>query len=76
MRPKEHRATGSGDLFRVRLDQIINLKHELVRLGGKIDWDWIDREITPLYSEKWSAGHRDPLHDWAAAAQTHFRLVR
>ena len=34
-----------------RLDQIIGLKHELVRLAGKIDWSWIDREIAPLYSE-------------------------
>jgi IS5 family transposase len=23
-----------------------------VRLGAKIDWDWIDREIAPLYSDK------------------------
>jgi len=38
-------ATGEGD-------QIINLKHELAQLGGKIDWDWIDREIAPLDSEK------------------------
>jgi IS5 family transposase len=43
---------GEGDLFRARLDQIINLKHELVQLGAKIDWDWIDREIAPLYSAK------------------------
>jgi hypothetical protein len=28
------------------------LKHELVRLGAKIDWDWIDREIAPLYNDK------------------------
>ena len=42
MRPKKHRTTGSGDLFRARLDQIINMKHELVQLAGKIDWDWID----------------------------------
>jgi IS5 family transposase len=28
------------------------LKHELVRLGAKIDSDWIDREIAPLYSDK------------------------
>ncbi|MGY4431141.1 hypothetical protein ACVWWO_003618 [Bradyrhizobium sp. F1.13.1] len=32
------------------LDQI-NLKHELVLLAGKIDWDWIDGEVAPLYSE-------------------------
>ena len=27
MRPKKHKTTGSNDLFRARLDQIINLKH-------------------------------------------------
>jgi transposase, IS5 family len=52
MRPKKPETTGEGDLFRARLDQIINLKHELAQLGAKIDWDWIDREIAPLYSEK------------------------
>ena len=36
---------------RARLDQIINLKHELVQLAAKIDWQWIDREIAPLYSD-------------------------
>jgi IS5 family transposase len=33
MRPKEHKTTGSDDLFRARLDQIINRRHELVPLG-------------------------------------------
>ena len=27
------------------------MKHELVLLAVKIDWDWIDGEIAPLYSE-------------------------
>jgi IS5 family transposase len=56
MRPKKPKATGSGDLFRARLDQIINMKHELVQLAGKIDWDWIDGEIAPLYSEQGRPG--------------------
>jgi len=56
MRPKKHETTGSGDLFRARLDQIINLKHELVQLAGKIDWGFIDREIAPLYSERGRPG--------------------
>ena len=37
MRPKKHETTGSGDLFRARLEQIINMKHELVLLAGKIE---------------------------------------
>src|SRR3974390_1568482 len=56
MRPKRHDTTGSGDLFRARLDQIINMKHELVQLVGKIDWDWIDGEIAPLYSDQGRPG--------------------
>ena len=52
MRPKKHEMTGSSDLFRARLEQIINMKHELVQLAGKIDWEWIDDEIAPLYSDK------------------------
>ena len=28
------------------------MKHELVQLGCKIDWDWIDDEIAPLYSDR------------------------
>lgn len=51
MRPKTREKTESGDLFRARLDQIINMKHELVQLAGRLDWDWLDREIAPLYSE-------------------------
>ena len=56
MRPKRHETTGSGDLFRARLDQIINMKHELVQLAEKIDWAWIDSEIAPLYSENGRPG--------------------
>jgi hypothetical protein len=55
MRPKKPETTGSGDLFRARLDQIINLKHELAQLAGQIDWDFIDGEIAPLYSDKRAA---------------------
>ena len=56
MRPKQPKMTGEGDLFRARLEQIINLKHELVQLAAKIDWDWIDDEIAPLYSDKGRPG--------------------
>ena len=55
MRPKKPQ-TGEGDLFRARLDQIINMRNELVQLASKIDWDWIDQEIAPLYSDKGRPG--------------------
>src|SRR5436305_10102784 len=56
MRPKKHETTDASDLFRARLDQIINLKHELVQLAGKLDWEWLDGEIAPLYSDKGRPG--------------------
>ena len=45
MRPKKHDEKGTGDLFRARLDQIINMRHELVRLAEEIDWNWIDEQV-------------------------------
>ena len=45
MRPKQQQKARHDDLFRSRLDQIINMKHELVELSERIDWAWIDDEI-------------------------------
>jgi transposase, IS5 family len=56
MRPKKRETTGSGDLFRARLDQIINMRYELAQLAGKIDWEFIDGEIAPLYSDSGRPG--------------------
>jgi IS5 family transposase len=56
MRPKKHETTGEDDLFRARLDQIINMKNELVQLAGKLDWDWLDGEVAPLYSDNGRPG--------------------
>ena len=51
MRPRKMEMTGSGDLFRARLDQIIDMGHELVRLAEAIDWDWIDGELAGRFSD-------------------------
>src|SRR5215467_4586028 len=56
MRPKKPLTTRDGDLFRARLDQIINMKHELVELAGRLDWQHLDEEIAPLYSDKGRPG--------------------
>ena len=39
----------SGDLYRSRLDQILDPRHELVRLAGLIDWDRFDQEFGRFY---------------------------
>jgi len=51
MRPRKTERCGAGDLFRARLDQIINMRHELVRLAEAIDWEWIDGEVADRFSE-------------------------
>ena len=56
MRPRKRATTGAGDLFRARLDQIINMRHELVQLSEKLDWEWLDGEIAPLYTEQGRPG--------------------
>lgn len=37
-RPSERRETGEQDPFRSHLDQIFDLKHELIWLAQTIDW--------------------------------------
>ncbi len=51
MRPKQQQKVRHDDLFRARLDQIINLKHELVVLAERIDWAWLDDELAGCFSD-------------------------
>ncbi len=55
MRPRERRETGEQDLFRSRLDQIIDLNHALAKLARAIDWSFLEREFGAVYTDK--AGH-------------------
>jgi len=50
MRPREP-SKSQDDLFRSRLDQIINMRHELVRLGGAITWSVIEQRLGEVYSD-------------------------
>ena len=50
-RPRERRDKGEQDLFRSRLDQIINMKHELVRLADAIDWPHLESRFGEVYSD-------------------------
>ena len=52
MRPKQQPKARHDDLFRARLDQIINLRHELVVLADKIDWTWLDAELAGCFSDR------------------------
>jgi IS5 family transposase len=50
-RPRERRDSGEQDLFRARLDQIIDMSHELVRLAGTIDWEFLEERFGEVYSD-------------------------
>lgn len=51
MRPKERRDSGQSDLFRPRLDQIVDLDHPLVKLGRAIDWRFLEERFGAAYSD-------------------------
>src|SRR3954451_8027317 len=52
MRPKERRETGQTDLFRARLDQIVDLNHPLVKLSGAIDWSFLEERCGAVYTDE------------------------
>ena len=51
MKPRERRETGEMDLFRSRLDQIINMNHELVQLAKTVSWEAIEARCGRVYSD-------------------------
>ncbi len=51
MRPRQRRETGQTDLFKARLDQIINMGHELVRLARVTDWGFLETSFGAAYSD-------------------------
>jgi IS5 family transposase len=51
LKPKKE----SVDLFRSRLEQILNPKHPLFRLAGQIDWTYFETELGNTYEERMGA---------------------
>ena len=49
MRPKKHFET--PDMFRSRLDQILNHSHPLFTLASQIDWTFFEKEFGLTYDE-------------------------
>jgi IS5 family transposase len=51
MRPKERRDSGQNDFFKARLDQIVDLQHELAKLGRQIDWRFLEERFGTAYTD-------------------------
>ena len=52
MRPRERLEGGEQDLFRSRLDQIIDMNHALVKLARTIDWRFLEEKLGAVYTDK------------------------
>lgn len=56
MKPKKQERTPCDDLFSQRLEEILNHRHELYRLAGKIEWPAVEERFGELYSEEGRPG--------------------
>jgi IS5 family transposase len=52
MRPRECRDSGQKDLFRARLDQIVDMDHPLAKLVRSVDWGFLEARFDAVYSDK------------------------
>ncbi len=46
----------TDDFFRARLDQMIDLRHPLVVLAGRMPWGQIEAALAPAFARKNRAG--------------------
>ena len=51
MRPRERRETGEQDLFRSRLDQIIDMNHPLAKLARTVDWPFLEERFGEVHTD-------------------------
>jgi transposase, IS5 family len=51
MQPRETKATGEHDLFRSRLDQILNMQHQLVKLAARVNWKHLETVCGAVYDD-------------------------
>lgn len=72
MKPRERMETGQTDMFRSRLDQIIDMDHALVKLARRIDWAHMSATFGAVYKDgvgqpplptRLMTGLEDKFHD-------------
>lgn len=51
IRPKERKDSDAGDLFRLRLDRIVDMNHLLAKLSRLIDWKFLEEELGFVYRD-------------------------
>jgi hypothetical protein len=71
--------SSSGDLYRSRLDPILDQRHDLVRLAGLINWDRLGplrSAVRPLLSAPGAARQTHAPDGWAVLSPTYLQPVR
>ena len=51
MKPREPRESGQHDMFRSRLDQILDMGHERIILADRIDWQFLSSRMDDVYTD-------------------------
>ena len=51
MKPRETRESDEQDLFRSRLDQIIDMNHQLVKLAARVNWARLETVCGEAYRD-------------------------
>ena len=69
--PRERRETSEQDLFRSRLDQIIDTKHALVKLARAIDWGFLEPTVGAVYTTSRASRHCRAADGGASDPQAH-----
>ena len=56
MKPRKTEQIPQADMFRLRLDQMLNQRHALYKLADQIHWNAAETEFGNLYSEEGRPG--------------------
>ncbi|WP_373090993.1 hypothetical protein [Zhongshania sp.] len=73
MKPKTQEIAPTDDLCRSRVDQMINMHHELVMLTQRIDWHCLDSQLD--LAMQMQADHPEPLNGRPAITQIDACLI-
>ena len=71
MRPMERRDSGQNDLFKARLDQIVDLDHPLAKLGRAIDWRFLEARFGRLFGQGRTSAAADAADGGTFDPQAH-----
>ena len=75
MQPKKCYYSGQFSLLSPRLDTIINMQHELVKLTQTIEWQGLENHFTKFYSTAGRSGVKNPPDVWSSYIKAYIQPV-